>query len=432
MIIDDDFRVRSNLYEEFFRREHPEIDIAFNLYSVEYCRDLLSELRMNYKNIDAFFIDARLDAKDKGWEQENGLNFYHVLTQIEKVYTDLTVPPIFVLSRYWQTEGGLLTSINRAFSVFHNPLHASRYYSQHELETTIQQAQTLDTNGKLILTPLYEERKYIADEILKTRSLQYNSTSPVDLVLQLAVPDEKKSAYQVLGLSEDDDKYLSNYGISYQETTIDDYHVVVVPQASMGMTDAARAATAAILAFKPRLIAMTGICAGKKGKTNLCDLVVANFTFDYSAGKLLKDSWEHRPKPMIIDAGLDTFVTTNLINNAHHIFADIKDKYNGEAPSERKIHFTSMASGPWVVDNASIFTEIETHLVSNCYTLDMEAYGVAAAAHQLHTPWLIMKSVQDYADGKKNETEQKSRAYASFSSTYVLVKYLSKIMRFIK
>ena len=62
----------------------------------------------------------------------------------------------------------------------------------------------------------------------------------------------------------------------------------------------------------------------------------------------------------------------------------------------------------------------------------MEAYGVATAANALHLPWHIIKSVQDYADGKKNATETKSRAYAAFSSTVIFKKYLDKIMKFLK
>lgn len=432
MIIDDEYSLRQKMYEGFFVKEYQGLDISFTIDSIEYTSDILFKLS-KYREIDAFFIDARLENDQKGWGDKGDCqNFNTILSQIEKTYSDLSAPPIFVLSKFWQEEGKLLTTINRAFSVFHNPLNASRYYNQEEIETAVRNATILDENASPNISTLREERTYIANEILKNRAMRYNSTSPVDVVLQVAVPDEKTRAYKVLELSEEDDEYLKEYGLTYQETTIGNHHIVVVPQSVMGMTDAARTATAAILAFKPRLIVMTGICAGNKDKTKLGELVVASQTFDYAAGKLQPDYWAHRPNPFKIDASLDAFVNTTWVNNSKHIYADIDDAFNGDALNPQKIHFTAMASGPWVVDNSSVFSEITKTIASDCYTLDMEAYGVATAANTLRVPWLIIKSVQDYADGKKNATETKSRAYAAFSSTFLLKKYLDKIMKFLK
>ena len=336
-----------------------------------------------------------------------------------------------MLSKHWQDDGGLLANVNKAFSVFHSPLHASRYYNQAELEAVVQDAQTMDSNGKPNLRPLSEEREYIEKEILKTRSTKYNSSKPVDAVLQIAVPDEKRRVYQFLGLSEENDKYLKPYGLSYQEATYQKMHIVVVSQVFMGMAEAARTTTAAILAFHPKLVMMAGICAGKEGETKLGDLIIANDVFDYSTGKLFQDALEHRPPHRPIAGGLASFVNNALVNHSEMIFAKINEKFHGEPPSGCKIRFTSMGSGPWVVDTPQIFTDIRSHIVGNCIALDMEAYAVAMAADQMNVPWIIAKSVQDYANGEKSKTEAKSRAYAAFSSAYLLCEYISKMMTYI-
>lgn len=431
MVIDDEFKDRSSQYHAFFEKTYEEIDITFRIFSIEYGRDIFSELPNCYEKIDAFFIDARLNNNEKGWGDSFGATFNSLLFQIEKLYKDTRVPPIFMLSKHWQDDGGLLTDVNRAFSVFHNPLQASRFYSQRELEAVIQDAQTKDGNGHFRISALRDEREYIKKEILKTRSEKYNSDSPVDVVLQIAVPDEKRRAYQILGLSEENDVYLKKYGFSYQETIFENQHIAIVPQATMGMAEAARIATAAILAFRPRLIAMTGICAGKKGETNLCDLVIANDVFDYSAGKLFHDTMEHRTPHKQITGELNSFVRNILLNRSETIFAQVNEKFQGDAPRGCKIHFASMGSGPWVVDTPKVFDDIREHIVGNCIALDMEAYAVAMAADQMKTPWLVMKSVQDYADGEKQNDEKKSRAYAAFSSTYVLCQQLEKIKEYI-
>lgn len=431
MVIDDEYTDRAEQYQAFLEKEYDGVEIKFNILPLELGHELRAKLPECCQDIDAFFIDARLNDDQKGWGGAFGSSFDTILFRLEQLYKDSFVPPIFMLSKHWQDDGGLLANVNKAFSVFHSPLHPSRYYNQAELEAVVQDARTMDSNGKPNLRPLSEEREYIEKEILKTRSTKYNSSKPVDAVLQVAVPDEKRRVYQFLGLSEENDKYLKPYGLSYQEAAYQKMHIVVVSQVFMGMAEAARTTTAAILAFHPKLVMMAGICAGKEGETKLGDLIVANDVFDYSTGKLFQDALEHRPPHRPIASGLASFVNNTLVNHSGMIFAKINEKFYGDPPLGCKIRFTSMGSGPWVVDTPQIFTDIRSHIVGNCIALDMEAYAVAMAADQMNVPWIIVKSVQDYANGEKSETEAKSRAYAAFSSAYLLCEYIPKMMTYI-
>lgn len=431
MVVDDEYMLREQQYHDFLEKEYEGIDIQFRIIPLEYGREIYSVLPKCSQNIDAFFIDAQLDEIKAGWGNDYNASFDRLLFQIEKIYRDACVPPIFMLSKHWQDNDGLLTYVNKAFSVFHNPLHASRYYNQVELESVVQEAQTRDSRGKLNIGTLLDERKYIEDEILKTRGTKYNSSTPIDAVLQVAVPDEKKRVYQFLNLSEGNDQYLRSYALSYQEVNYQEMHIVVVSQNFMGMTEASRTATAAILAFHPKIMMMAGICAGKKNETKLGDLIIADKAFDYSTGKLYETGLEHRPPHRPINDALASFVNNAWINQSDLIFAKINEKFSGDPLSGCKIRFTSMGSGPWVVDTEKVFEDIRDHVVGNCISLDMEAYAVALAADQLKTPWVIVKSVQDYADGKKSKTEKASRAYAAFSSTYLLCEYLPKMIEYI-
>lgn len=431
MVVDDQYTLREQQYRAFLEQEYEGIDIQFKIIPLEYGREIFSVLPKCSQDIDAFFIDAQLDEVKTGWGKKYDTSFGVLLFQIERIYRDVCVPPIFMLSKHWQDNGGLLTNVNKAFSVFHSPLHASRYYNQTELETVVQEAQTRDSHGKLNTEVLLEERKYIEGEILKTRGTKYNSSKPIDAVLQIAVPDEKRRVYQLLNLSEENDQYLKSYALSYQEVDYQGMHIVVVSQTFMGMTEASRTATAAILAFHPKVMMMAGICAGKAGETKLGSLIVADKVFDYSMGKLLETGLEHRPPHRPLDNALASFVNNTWVNQSNMIFAKINEKFNGDAPTGCKIHFTSIGSGPWVVDTEEIFEDIRDHVVGNCISLDMEAYAVALAADCLKTPWIVVKSVQDYADGKKSETEKVSRAYAAFSSAYLLCEYLPRMIEYI-
>ena len=62
----------------------------------------------------------------------------------------------------------------------------------------------------------------------------------------------------------------------------------------------------------------------------------------------------------------------------------------------------------------------------------MEAYGVAHAANELKTPWLIVKSVQDYANGKKVADEKTTRPFASFCSAFFVYRNLNRILESIE
>lgn len=58
--------------------------------------------------------------------------------------------------------------------------------------------------------------------------------------------------------------------------------------ADMGGTDAAAVAAALNQELKPRCLAMCGICAGRRGKVFLGDIIVADRLFRYDSGKLMK------------------------------------------------------------------------------------------------------------------------------------------------
>ena len=53
----------------------------------------------------------------------------------------------------------------------------------------------------------------------------------------------------------------------------------------MGLVEASIVTTRAIELFKPRVIAMSGICAGMAGNSKLGTLVLADMCWEYQAGK---------------------------------------------------------------------------------------------------------------------------------------------------
>ena len=65
------------------------------------------------------------------------------------------------------------------------------------------------------------------------------------------------------------------------------FRVAVAEGEAMGLAAATWRATSLVRELKPRCLAMTGICAGKRGEVNLGDVIVANKVFQYDYGKLV-------------------------------------------------------------------------------------------------------------------------------------------------
>ena len=176
------------------------------------------------------------------------------------------------------------------------------------------------------------------------------------------------------------------------------------------------------LLFRPRFMAMVGICAGRKGETNLGDLVAANPTWDYGSGKhSVKD---HKPvfKPAPDPLPLTSHVRGILerYEGEHEAILRLRNAFQGARPATiPKVHIGPFASGAAVVARAAIMEEVQDQH-RKLLAIDMEAFGLASAATELPRPqpdFLILKGVSDFADEEKGDSH---REYAAFMSAQFL------------
>lgn len=437
LVIDDEYSERKDMYSNFLMLEIEGVDTSFGIIEAETPNELDEVLNHKADRVDAIFMDARFNSKD--WEDQ-GYDFSTVLLDIERTYENTRIPPCFIVSKYWDDEYRL-GDVSRAFGAIHQLVHPSKYYRQEELLTYYKESTLVDSKGQSSSRAIREERLFIKSEIEKARKEQCNMINPADAVIIFAVNDEKSAAYRVLQLKAENDKKLKKFGLIYQEANVNGRHVAFVIQKEMGMTDASRITTASILAFRPKIVIMVGICAGKKGETSLGDIVIASGTFDYSLGKLKSVSDEngdsmnvlrHRPYHSKVDENLDEFLMLMKDpGTAAQETLNIKLEYAGpdRTRTQNAIHVTEMGSGPWVVDTKDVFADIANSIHSKAYVLDMEAYGVSHAADELKTPWLIVKAVQDFADGEKAKDESDTRAYASFASSKFVFRNIDRILK---
>ncbi|WP_341668627.1 phosphorylase family protein [Alcaligenes sp. SDU_A2] len=205
--------------------------------------------------------------------------------------------------------------------------------------------------------------------------------------------------------------------------------IVVASALRKGMAASAVIATKLALKFKPGILAMTGICAGVKGKTNLGDVVIGDPTWDWGSGKHAHND-EGSPvfhlSPKQSDLNVDLANRCDEIARCAEFHRNIRANWEGAVPPGKfGCHIGPMASGASVVANSSIAREISAQN-RDLIAIEMEAFAVMVAAEYATTSPLLsvaVKSVCDYADKDKHDDWQ---AYAAYTSAQFVAELLRR------
>lgn len=232
--------------------------------------------------------------------------------------------------------------------------------------------------------------------------------------VELAAMRNLPCGWQPLRLPHDETRYWNGVIHSGKRT----YSIVVGAAPRMGMPSSAVLSAKMIASFRPRILAMTGICAGRFGKVNLGDVIVANPSWDWGSGKLdsVDDKPRFRPSPHHINVDIDLINELKEIADDVGLMARIKQEASGKKPpTELKAHFGPLASGAAVVADANVFESLLDHN-RDLLGIEMEAYGLACAAEGCGKPRpkaIMMKSVCDFADKDKADDFQEYAAETS-------------------
>ncbi|WP_254912521.1 5'-methylthioadenosine/S-adenosylhomocysteine nucleosidase family protein [Pseudomonas putida] len=197
--------------------------------------------------------------------------------------------------------------------------------------------------------------------------------------------------------------------------------VVAASASRMGMPAAAVLAMKMIQTFKPGYIAMTGIAAGVPGKVELGDIIAADPSWDYGSGKNISSeegsSFEAAPHHL----NLDPFIRSKLekLRNDHSALDSLRRHWPINIATPLTMHLGPLASGASVLEDPTITSNIKAQH-RKLLGVEMEAYGVFAAAHEAPHPQpkvIVLKSVCDFANPEKNDNYQE---YAAYTSAQVL------------
>ncbi|MDU8607614.1 hypothetical protein [Pseudomonas syringae group sp. 247E2] len=208
----------------------------------------------------------------------------------------------------------------------------------------------------------------------------------------------------------------------------DTIQVVAVCAPRKGMPSAASLSAKIVSLFKPKLLIMTGICAGIASRTNFGDVIVADPAWDYGSGKRALDSnrspvFQAAAYQMSIDPNIRQAISELSRNPA--TTQSIRSGWQGNFPQGvLNIKLAPMASGASVIaDDAEARNVTLQH--RELAAIEMEGYAVMAAVESAATPKplaIVIKSVCDYADADKNDDWQSYAAYTSAAFADLLVR----------
>lgn len=245
--------------------------------------------------------------------------------------------------------------------------------------------------------------------------------SAFDFVIVCALEKERKAYAQTDAVLGD---YRSISGLDCLEIGIGGRSGVCVALPRMGLVNASLVTARVIEKFNPKLVAMSGICAGMAGKSEIGTIVVADMCWEYQAGKWSANGFkiEH------FDSSIDPHLRTSL---SQMIAADdqmmemklglIEDKVIFE-----KVIMQPMATGSAVIADSSRMEQVaEQH--RQVAALDMEMYGVYKAS-ELANPrpmFFGAKTVVDVGDARKSDVYQE---YGSIISARFVVKSIARVL----
>lgn len=197
----------------------------------------------------------------------------------------------------------------------------------------------------------------------------------------------------------------------------------------MGMTAAAVHTTKAILRFNPQVVIMTGIAGGLEKDANIGDVLVATDVWNYNSGKYVEVidgesvSAELRPdsKHILLNRAIRDKLTAI---NFKPILTQIKNSYTVNAPTSMlNVFYGPMACGSAVVASQDVIDMVRSQS-RKVVGLDMESYGVYLACQEISNPpvnAIVLKSISDFADRKKDDASQDYAAYTSTSFAMHLI-----------
>lgn len=221
------------------------------------------------------------------------------------------------------------------------------------------------------------------------------------------------------------------FGLSCRSITIDGKDGLIIVPPRMGLVNSSIASARAIDLFEPKLICMSGICAGIEGKADIYDIVIPSQCDQHDAGKWTSSGFV--PESYAIPLKHETqVIIENIIK--HQDFKEAisenvsfkRSEMIGESSKLNvKIYTATTSSGSSVIADEAMLNHVtEQHRKKTAF--EMESYALYEAARQstLQPIYFSAKAVVDNGDKNKGDEYHRVAALISAKAVYELIKRL--------
>lgn len=225
------------------------------------------------------------------------------------------------------------------------------------------------------------------------------ATRPLDFLIVCALEKERRGFFHApcqLG------ERTVIAGLDCQMARINGLRGTIVVQPGPGMISAAIVSTKALAVFRPRAIAMAGICGGRADETSLGALVIPDLSWNYQSGKFIVG----RLTPDLLQVALRPTVRATLsILAADPKTKELRQGLMNEDLVNAPFEIKPMVSGSQVVADVSVAAVIgeQGRKVAG---IDMEVASVYFAAQDFFDGggiYFAAKTVVDLADERKDD-----------------------------
>ncbi|AJR07189.1 hypothetical protein C9J03_04915 [Photobacterium gaetbulicola] len=220
-----------------------------------------------------------------------------------------------------------------------------------------------------------------------------------DFLIFCALSKEKQ-AFSSTGFTVGQAKNI--FGMDCTDISIGNFNGFIVKPHNMGLVNMAIIASKAIELFQPKIVTMSGICAGVKGESNYLDLIVGKTCWEYQTGKwkdgeFVQEPYQvdiHRPLQVDLEQSTENESLKNIIRNGLFM----------TELGEMSIKVAPISSGSAVIADDEMMKRIGLQH-RKMAGLEMEMYALyEAAAQSLCNPLCFgAKAVVDMGDSSKGD-----------------------------
>lgn len=268
-------------------------------------------------------------------------------------------------------------------------------------------------------------------DFLKGKILDSTPIKNYDFIIVCALKKET-DAYKLLNKSELNNVEINTKqiktieGLTAFEICISNNLIgIVIKQPKMGLVNTSITVSKLLSKYNPKLISMSGICAGIKNKTNICDLIIPSECYQHDSGKWdengFKVDFNMASLPQTTISSIEVITESDEFKD----YISLSEEHKEMLPSKPSTQIGITSSGSAVIANTQA-----SELVSNIYrktiAFEMESFALYEVIKQLEKDCLFysIKSVVDNGNEAKTDDFQEIGCVISAKANLFIINKL--------